>query len=61
MTFTLSDLQDSGPVPDDGVVTGPRAGRPRWRVFTAQYTARVLTEYDAVEEPGRKGALLRRA
>lgn len=59
MTCTLSDLQDSGPVPDDGVVAGPRAGRPRWRVFTAMYTARVLTEYDAVEEPGGRGALLR--
>ncbi len=60
MTLTLSDLRDPGPVPDDGLVAGPRAGRPRRRVFTAQYKARVLTEYDAVEEPGGKGALLRR-
>ena len=60
MTLTLSDLRDPAPVPEDGVVAGPRAGRPRRRVFTAEYKARVLAEYDAVEEPGGKGALLRR-
>ncbi len=60
MTLTLSDLRDAGAVPDDGVVAGPRAGRPRRRVFTAEYKARILSEYDAVEEPGGKGALLRR-
>jgi len=60
MTLTLSDLRDPGPVPEDGVVAGPRAGRPRRRAFTAEYKARVLAEYDAVEEPGGKGALLRR-
>jgi len=58
--LTLSDLRDPGPVPEDGVVAGPRAGRPRRRAFTAEYKARVLAEYDAVEEPGGKGALLRR-
>ena len=60
MTLTLSDLRDPGPVPDDGVVAGPRAGRPRRLVFTAQYKARILSEYEATEEPGGKGALLRR-
>jgi len=29
-------------------------------VFSAEYKARILSEYDAVEEPGGKGALLRR-
>jgi len=60
MTLTLSDLQDPAPVPDDGVVAGPRAGRPRRRMFTAEYKAQILSEYDAIEKPGGKGALLRR-
>jgi transposase len=29
-------------------------------VFTAEYKAKVLAEYDALDEPGAKGALLRR-
>lgn len=61
MTLALSDMRDPGPVPDSGAVaSGPRAGRPRRRVFTAEYRAQILAEYDAVEEPGGKGALLRR-
>jgi len=60
MTLALSDMRDAVPVADDGGVTGPRAGRPRRRVFTAEYKAQILAEYDAVEEPGGKGALLRR-
>lgn len=31
-----------------------------WRVFTAEYKQKILTEYDALDEPGAKGALLRR-
>ena len=57
LTMTTADLR---PAPaDDGLVT-PRAERPRRRVFTAEYKAKVLAEYDALAEPGAKGALLRR-
>jgi len=57
MTLTAADLR---PVPgEDGPVT-PRAERPRRRSFTAEYKVRILAEYDALEEPGAKGALLRR-
>lgn len=57
MTFTAADLR-AVPV-DDGVVS-PRSDRPRRRSFTAQYKLDILAEYDALEEPGAKGALLRR-
>ena len=57
LTLTTADLR---PVPaDDGPVT-PRAERPRRRAFTAEYKLRILAEYDALDEPGAKGALLRR-
>lgn len=57
MTFTAADLR-AVPV-DDGRVS-PRSDRPRRRSFTAQYKLDILAEYDALEEPGAKGALLRR-
>jgi hypothetical protein len=57
MTFTAADLR-AVPV-DDGVVS-PRADRPRRRSFTARYKLQILAEYDALEDPGAKGALLRR-
>ena len=38
----------------------PRSERPRRRSFTAEYKLRILAEYDALDEPGAKGALLRR-
>ena len=34
--------------------------RPHRRKFTATYKLALLREYDACEEPGEKGALLRR-
>ncbi len=34
--------------------------RPERRSFTAAYKARILAECDAVEEPGKIGAILRR-
>ena len=37
-----------------------RAERPRRRSFTAAYKLAILAEYDAADEPGAKGALLRR-
>jgi transposase-like protein len=52
-------------VTDDGVVSsagkeGPRADRPRRRTFTPEYKQAILAEYDALTEPGARGALLRR-
>ena len=47
----------------DGVVAtgeGPRAGRPRRRAFTAEYKMRILAEYEQLDDPGERGALLRR-
>jgi transposase-like protein len=52
-------------VTDDGVVSsaaneGPRADRPRRRTFAPEYKQAILAEYDALTEPGARGALLRR-
>jgi len=47
----------------DGTVAasdGPRAGRPRRRVFTADYKLRVLEEYENAESARERAALLRR-
>jgi len=47
----------------DGVVAtadGPRAGRPRRRAFTAEYKMRILAQYEQLEDPHERGALLRR-
>ncbi|KRE61960.1 hypothetical protein ASG78_02410 [Nostocoides sp. Soil756] len=53
MTMTLADsaLDDGG--------MGPRADRPKRRVFTAEYTAGVLAEYEEADR-GERGAILRR-
>ncbi len=55
--MTAADLR-VGSV-DDGPVS-PRAEQPRRRVFTAEYKLRIVAEYDALDEPGARGALLRR-
>ena len=39
---------------------GPRAGRPKRRAFTAEYKMRIVAEYDQLDDPGARGALLRR-
>ena len=57
MTLTMADLR-AGSADDGGV--DPRADRPRRRAFTAEYKAAILAEYDALAEPGARGALLRR-
>jgi len=51
--MTVADL------PIDDVGMGPRADRPKRRVFTVEYKARILAEYDAAEH-GRRGEILRR-
>ena len=53
MTMTMADL------PTDDVGMGARADRPKRRVFTQEYKARILAEYDAAER-GQRGAILRR-
>ena len=53
MTMTTADLAN-----DDGVM-GPRGNRPKRRVFTAEYKAAILLEYDGAER-GRRGEILRR-
>jgi transposase len=55
--MTMADLD--GGVRDDGPVS-PRSDRPKRRSFTAEYKLAILAEYDALSEPGAKGALLRR-
>jgi transposase len=47
MTMSEADLQ-------------PRAERPKRRVFTTEYKLAIVAEYDALAEPGARGALLRR-
>jgi transposase len=58
MTMTaaamLARAQD-GTVGDDDP-----AAKPRRRRFRAEYKMRILAEYDALTDPGAKGALLRR-
>src|SRR5690349_11464146 len=47
----------------DGVVAsgeGPRTARPGRRSFTAEYKMRIVAEYDQLDDPGARGALLRR-
>jgi transposase len=39
---------------------GPRAGRPKRRVFTADYKLRMVQEYENAESPRERAALLRR-
>ena len=53
MTMTTADVTT-----DDGVV-GPRADRPKRRVFTAEYKAGILAEYEAADR-GDRGVILRR-
>ena len=43
-----------------GSKPGPRAGQRTRRTFTAAYKARMLAEYDGLDTPGARGALLRR-
>jgi transposase-like protein len=54
MTMTLADTTAF----DDGGVA-PRADRPKRRIFTAEYKAQIVAEYDAADH-GERGAILRR-
>lgn len=39
---------------------GPRAGQPKRRTFTAAYKLRIVEQYDQLDDPRERGALLRR-
>jgi transposase len=58
----MADMASSRAGQDGAVGTGegPRAGRPRRRAFTADYKMRTLAEYEQLDDPGERGALLRR-
>jgi len=51
----MSQEEKSNTPPDPEVVIKPQPRR-----YTAEYKLRMLKEYDACEQPGEKGALLRR-
>ena len=53
MTMTMADVTT-----DDGGMS-PRAERPKRRVFSAEYKAKILAEYENAEH-GDRGAILRR-
>jgi transposase len=38
----------------------PRAGQPKRRTFTADYKLAILQQYERLEDPRERGALLRR-
>lgn len=60
MTLTVADMAAS--TREDGQVASrrPRAGQPRRRTFTADYKLAVLQQYEQLEDPRERGALLRR-
>jgi transposase len=60
MTLSVADLPAVESSGEGGSSVGPRADRPRRRVFSPEYKHAVLEEYDRLTEPGAKGALLRR-
>lgn len=48
------------PRADDGDVSDDPDAKPRRRRFSAKYKLEILAEYERLEDPGAKGALLRR-
>ena len=58
MTMTSTSLATR--VHDGAVADDDPAARPRRRAFTAEYKLAILEQYDRLDEPGAKGALLRR-
>jgi transposase-like protein len=55
LTDTLVSCAHDGLVTDNGL-----GGRPRRRTFSPEYKLAIVEAYEALEEPGAKGALLRR-
>lgn len=61
MTLTVADMAASAR--QDGQVASkpsPRAGQPKRRTFTADYKLAILQQYEQLEDPRERGALLRR-
>jgi len=58
MTMTTASL--TARAHDGGVADGDPAARPARRRFSAQYKLAILEEYEALNDSGAKGALLRR-
>ena len=59
MTMTLAD--QAAITEHDGQVTSGKPGRPKRRMFTAAYKARILAEYDALPDGSpQRGELMRR-
>lgn len=57
MTMTTTSPHE---VAQDWAVDAQPPERPRRRRFTREYKRAILAEYDALADPGAKGALLRR-
>jgi transposase len=62
VTLTVADMAASAR--HDGQVApskrSPRAGQPKRRTFTAAYKLEILQQYEQMEDPRERGALLRR-
>ena len=57
MTMTATALAERA---HDGDVAGDSLGKPKRRSYTAAYKLSVLKQYEALTDPGEKGAFLRR-
>ena len=60
--MTMTDMASAAAGHDGAVAsgTGPRAGQPKRRTFTAAYKLRIVERYDELDDPRERGALLRR-
>jgi transposase-like protein len=59
--MTIADVIAARTGHDETVAaSGPRAGRPKRRTFTAEYKLRILGEYENAANPRERAALLRR-
>jgi transposase len=62
VTLTMLDMASARAGQDGGVAAGkgPQPGRAKRRTFTAEYKLRIVAEYEQLDDPGARGALLRR-
>jgi transposase len=62
VTMSIADVIAARSGQDGNMASsdGPRSGRPKRRVFTAEYKLRIVEEYDNAESPRERAALLRR-
>ena len=57
MTMTATALAERA---HDGVVSDDELAKPKRRNFSAAYKLAILKQYEALEDPGTKGAFLRK-